>query len=61
MANFKIWYVKEIRAKNISEAIKKEKKISPEFHSIESDRDDEQEHISAIGFQTYTESDYEDW
>ena len=59
MANYTIWYRKKVTAKSLSECIKKKKKIKSEFHSIESNKDDEREHISAIGFQTDTEDD--DW
>jgi len=60
MANFTLWYQKRINAKDLSEAIRKAKNIKAEFHSLESNKDDERELTPLIGFQTDTESDFED-
>jgi len=51
MAKFVFWQRKEVIAKNISEAIKKENKAKYKFHSIDTAEDEsENELTSCIGF-----------
>ena len=53
MTKYTIWYKKEIEAKNIKQAIDKDKKIKPVFHSIEENKEEIQQGASAIGFKYY--------
>ncbi|MBS1516614.1 MAG: hypothetical protein JSS91_00845 [Bacteroidetes bacterium] len=48
MPNFTVWYKKEVKAKNIKEAVSKEKKVKPVFHSII--EEEVNQGTSAIGF-----------
>lgn len=56
MTKYIIWYKKEVEAKNLKNAIVKERRIKPSFHSLEEVKESETEQgISAIGFQYYPE------
>lgn len=48
MPKFTFWYKKEVKAKNIKEAVSKEKIIKPVFHSII--EEEVSQGASAIGF-----------
>ena len=60
MITYKFWYEKSIKAKTLDEAVKKEKAIEAKLSSIETIKDSHDELTSCIGFNAYTESDYED-
>lgn len=61
MPLYKFWYKKEVKARNLSEAMKVEKKHGLKFDSVVEDEDhSERELHPLIGFSTPTEFDYED-
>lgn len=60
MPQFTVWYKKEVKAKNIKEAVNKEKRIKPVFHSLVEEKDEEvTQGASAIGFETYDPEQYD--
>jgi len=60
MPTFNFWYKKQIIAGNLAKAIKKEKKVKIQFHSVDQDDKSDKELTPAIGFTTDTPSDWEE-
>ncbi len=54
MAKFIFWYKKELEAKDVLTAVRKEKKIPVKFHSLEEKEDKKEQLESCIGFQIPT-------
>lgn len=50
-----VWYKKELEAKDIRQAVVKEMKIKPTFHSIEEVKEEVRDGMPAIGFNYYPE------
>lgn len=54
MPNFIVWYKKEFEAKDIRQAVLKEKKIKLKFHALEQVKEPKvKDGTSAIGFEYY--------
>lgn len=52
MPKYIVWYKKEVKAKNIKEAVAKEKRTKAVFHSlVEEEPKDITQGVSAIGFE----------
>lgn len=56
MSEYHFWYKSSVNARNLEEAISKEKKIKPELSSIEH-KNEEMSSVTAIGFNV---EQYED-
>ena len=62
MAKYIFWQKKTVRAKNLNEAIRIQDKFKYEFDSLTEEEDKSNNELtSCIGFQTDTESDYEEY
>lgn len=60
MDKYIFWYKKEIVGKNLSDAMKLEKKSIHVLSSIERIEEEKSESTPALGFTINSESDYED-